>query len=69
MPKLPRTDSGPQQPAVQTELRLPETPRVTLPQVPALPQLPPVEVPPVQLPPVQLPDTGPVQDAVPNVLP
>jgi len=69
LPKLPRTDSGPQQPAVQTELRLPETPRVTLPQIPALPQLPPVEVPPVQLPAVPLPDTGPVQDAVPNVLP
>ena len=42
---------------------------MTVPQVPALPQLPPVEVPPVQLPPVQLPDTGPVQDALPNVLP
>ena len=67
LPALPRTDSG--QPAVERELRLPETPRVTLPQVPALPQLPPVEVPPVQLPPVQLPDTGPVQDALPNVLP
>ncbi len=69
LPKLPRTDSAPQQPAVETELRLPETPRVTLPQIPALPQVPPVEVPPVQLPPVQLPDTGPVQDALPNVLP
>ena len=67
LPALPRTDSG--QPAVERELRLPETPRVTVPQVPALPQLPPVEVPPVQLPPVQLPDTGPVQDALPNVLP
>ena len=69
LPKLPSTNSGPQQPAVETELRLPETPRVTVPQVPALPQLPPVEVPPVQLPPVPLPDTGPVQDALPNVLP
>ena len=67
LPALPRTDSG--QPAVETELRLPETPRVTLPQVPALPQQPTVEVPPVQLPAVPLPDTGPVQDALPNVLP
>ena len=67
LPALPRTDSG--QPAVERELRLPETPRVTLPQVPALPQQPSVEVPPVQLPAVPLPDTGPVQDALPNVLP
>lgn len=67
MPALPRTDSG--QPAVERELRLPETPRVTLPQIPALPQQPSVEVPPVQLPAVPLPDTGPVQDALPNVLP
>ena len=67
LPALPRTDSG--QPAVERELRLPETPRVTLPQVPALPQQPTVEVPPVQLPAVPLPDTGPVQDALPNVLP
>ena len=42
---------------------------MTLPQVPALPQQPSVEVPPVQLPAVPLPDTGPVQDALPNVLP
>jgi RNA polymerase sigma factor (sigma-70 family) len=69
LPALPRTDSGPQPPAVERELRLPETPRVTLPQTPALPQQPRVEAPPVQLPPVQLPDTGPVQDALPNVLP
>lgn len=67
LPALPRTDSG--QPAVERELRLPETPRVTLPQIPALPQQPSVEVPPVQLPAVPLPDTGPVQDALPNVLP
>jgi RNA polymerase sigma factor (sigma-70 family) len=63
LPALPRTDSGPQQPAVDQELSLPETPRVTLPQIPGSP-LPSVEVPAVPL-----PDTGPVQDALPDALP
>jgi hypothetical protein len=69
LPALPRTDSGPQPPAVDRELSLPETPRVTLPQIPALPQLPAPELPPVEVPAVPLPDAGPVDDALPNVLP
>ena len=63
LPALPRTDPGQGAPNVELKLQLPEAPPVTLPQVPA-PSLPRVE-----LPAVPLPDTGPVTDALPDVLP
>jgi hypothetical protein len=69
LPALPRTDSGP-----DVELSLPEeTPPVTVPEVPGVPlprvEVPAVPLPRVEVPAVPLPDTGPVDDALPNVLP
>jgi RNA polymerase sigma factor (sigma-70 family) len=69
LPGVPKTDavSPPQSPSVKLELAPPETPPVKLPE--PLPEVPAQPLPRVQLPAVPLPDTGPVTDALPDVLP
>ena len=64
LPALPGNGDGPKAPTppqVELKLTVPTPPPVTLPQLPAAPS--------VELPAVPLPDTGPVTDALPNVLP